>query len=208
MKLTELERDIAAERRGSRTSLPIVEISDINKIKHRVRKNKKHTALLTLGLNTALRGVDLVRLRVRDVHPIDAQDSFTITERKTMKRITLTLNQPTVDAIQDLVESQNLRPDDYLFQGQRRGPHSISDPVPHLTRQALSSLVRIWCRDLGLLGSYGSHTLRKTRVFHLYQNGTDLGLLMLLLNHSSAAQTLKYICAQPKDMADLSKLEL
>ncbi|MCB2294485.1 tyrosine-type recombinase/integrase [Clostridium algoriphilum] len=39
----------------------------------------------------------------------------------------------------------------------------------------------------------GTHTLRKTFGYHAYQNGSSLELLMDIFNHSSKAQTLRYI---------------
>ncbi len=42
-------------------------------------------------------------------------------------------------------------------------------------------------------GEIGTHTLRKTFGYHAFENGTSLELLMELFNHSSKAQTLRYI---------------
>ena len=42
-------------------------------------------------------------------------------------------------------------------------------------------------------GEIGTHTLRKTFGYHAYQNGSSLELLMDIFNHSSKAQTLRYI---------------
>ncbi len=208
MTMTAEEREYVADRKGSRTAQPIKRIADIQKIKTRLQRNLKHQALLVVGINTAFRGVDLVRLRVKDVLYLKPGDSFTITERKTLKKRTVTLNRPCTQVIRELVFSSRLQPDDYLFQGQRRGERSLHDPIPHLSRHTLSALVRAWCRDINLPGSWGSHTLRKTYAYHQYRNGADLGTLMKALNHSSISQTLQYICVQDDEVAKLAELEL
>ncbi|HQM85436.1 MAG TPA: tyrosine-type recombinase/integrase, partial [bacterium] len=45
----------------------------------------------------------------------------------------------------------------------------------------------------GLETKIGTHTLRKTFGFHLYQQKKDVALLQYLFNHSSPSVTLRYI---------------
>ncbi len=48
-------------------------------------------------------------------------------------------------------------------------------------------------KTVGIKERIGTHTLRKTFAYHLYNGGTDLALLQNLLNHSSPSVTLRYI---------------
>jgi site-specific recombinase XerD len=47
--------------------------------------------------------------------------------------------------------------------------------------------------NAGLRGNYGTHTLRKTWVYHARMNGEDLALIMYKLNHSDLAYTKRYL---------------
>ena len=75
---------------------------------------------------------------------------------------------------------------------------------------ATNHLVKRWCKDAGLQGNYGSHTLRKTWG---YQQRilltTPISLLMRAFGHSSEIQTLEYLCIQPEEIGALyMELEL
>jgi integrase len=58
------------------------------------------------------------------------------------------------------------------------------------------------------LENIGTHSLRKTFGYHVYQKtGGNLGLVQKLLNHSSGADTLRYIGIDREEM-DNTYLEL
>ncbi len=69
-------------------------------------------------------------------------------------------------------------------------------------------MVKGWCREVGLDGNYGSHTLRKTWGYWQYQRGTQVALLMEAFKHSNQRQTLDYLCIQDKDIQQIFDLEL
>jgi integrase len=49
------------------------------------------------------------------------------------------------------------------------------------------------CREVGLRGNFGTHSLRKTWGYHARMSGIDLALIMHKLNHNSIAYTKRYL---------------
>ncbi|MEE8479817.1 MAG: tyrosine-type recombinase/integrase [Desulfobacterales bacterium] len=157
-------------------------------------------ALFTIGINTNLRASDLLRLKVGQVKDLNAGDEVEIKERKTSKGRRITLNKTCVQAIQNLLASNQYFDGNHLFQSQRR--HVLTVPAVH-------KLVKGWCGEINLKGNYGSHTLRKTWGYHQRVTfGVDLPRLMVCFNHSTRGQTLDYLCIQPQEIKDVYENEL
>jgi integrase len=49
------------------------------------------------------------------------------------------------------------------------------------------------CNAVGLVGNFGTHTLRKTWGYQARQAGVPLELIMHKLNHSNIAMTKRYL---------------
>lgn len=179
---------------------PIRDPKSISTIKKLLAGNPRNLALFTLGINTNLRASDLIKITVGQVRHLKAGDELTLKEKKTGKPRRITLNKSAVGVIQSLLSSQALGDHEPLFRSQRGEA---------LTVGSVHRLVKTWCRDIGLFGNYGSHTLRKTFGFHARQAGVDIPTLMELFNHSSQRQTLAYLGVQPEELKDAyMKLEL
>ncbi len=154
--------------------------------------------LFTLGINTAYRASDLLALTVGQVEHLRPGDVLDIKERKTRTYRAATLNHAAWVALDDWLRFHPRRddPDAPLFLSARRdGPLSVS---------TLSRMVKTWCREAGLHGRYGSHSLRKTWGYHQRKlSDAPLPLLMTAYGHSSEAQTLRYLFIQERELRDL-----
>jgi integrase len=174
---------------GARPAQPITDEKDIAKIRALILARDDATSardylLFTLGLNSGLRGCDLVRLRLSDIcGETGPRKSCRITMSKTRKPITFRVN----DAIREALNLYRAtypktQPGDYLFfstiEGRQRHDR-------HLSRDFMSRLVRSWCRSVGLEGSYGSHTLRKTVGYQYRVHGVPFELIQAKLGHSA-----------------------
>jgi len=178
---------------------PIKTLKDIKAIKSLLAKNPRDLALFTLGINTNLRAVDLLKIKVGQIRNLKPLESIELKEQKTGKLRRVTLNKACVDAIRKLIASRAYQDDDYLFLGQR-GP---------LTVPSVNRLVKQWCTAINLKGNFGAHTLRKT--FGYIQRvvfGTGLPELMVCFNHSTQRQTLEYLCIQPEEIKSVYANEL
>ena len=182
---------------------PIRELKDIESIKNQLAKQLRNLALFVLGINTNLRGIDLVRLSVGDVIDLKVGMDLILREQKTGKVRRIPLNRAVYTTLQAWLAQhpQGNVPEAPLFIS-RQGDKA-------LTVSSLNRLVKKWCREAGLTGNYGCHSLRKTFGYqHRVHFGTDLSTLMVIFNHSNQRQTLTYLGIQEEEVRDAYRKEL
>ena len=174
---------------------PIRNVKNIKLIKLHLESKPRDLAIFVTGINTNLRGVDLLKLKIGQVRHMQIGDEFSVKEKKTSKHKMITMNPSTFAVIQNLLKIMpKASDDDYLFQS-REGTNK------KLTTPYLNNLVKKWCKEINLLGNYGAHTLRKTFGYHQRTTfGVDIPTLMVMFNHSSQKQTLDYLCIQDSEI--------
>ncbi|QWV93869.1 tyrosine-type recombinase/integrase [Geomonas oryzisoli] len=195
------------------TTAPIKSIADINRIKKSLEGNTRDLALFTIGINVALRGSDLLALKVGQVRHLKEGDTVTVKEGKTGKVRNLSFNAAAVEAAQRLIASIiDPQDGDLLFQSRKqaarkaiiKGTVTKEPSAGQLTIQQLNRLVKGWCgvcRKSQPKDNFGSHSLRKTWAYHQRVTfGEELPTLTEILGHSSQAVTLRYICIQPEEI--------
>jgi len=175
---------------------PIRTEKDIKNIKKLLADQPRNLAIFTLGINTNLRASDILNIKIGQVRHLSAGEHFTITEKKTGKGKSITINQSVFNALQPLLATlKDCADSEPLFQS-RKGGKALSVP-------SLNGLVKEWCTEINLKGNYGTHTLRKTFGYmHRTVHNTSVPLLMEMFNHSSQKQTLAYLGIQPEEIKD------
>ena len=178
---------------------PIRTKTDIEKMKRLFRqKSPRDYALFTLGLNTGLRISDLLALKVGDVlagtgSRLRIADRITLRERKTGKRRIIMLNTTARDALAFYLRTRERRwPEDPLFLSRKRTADGSLRAIT--TLQAYRIIVKT-ARGCGITSRIGTHTMRKTFGYFLYDNGhgKPIEFLMKIFGHSSPDVTLRYI---------------
>jgi integrase len=180
-------------KRGSVIAVePIKSLRAIATIKKLLADRPRDLALFVTGINTALRGCDLLSLTAGEVRAILTDpDGGAKRERKTGKIRRLTANTAVRQVLARWLDTRDFADDARIFQGQR-GP---------ITTPYLWQLVKSWCAAVNLPGHYGAHTLRKTFGYHQRVTfGVDIPTLMALFGHASQRQTLEYLCIQPSEI--------
>jgi integrase len=160
---------------------------------YRERGQLRNYVLVVLGVHTALRISDLLRLRWDDVYDFEnhrIRTSVTITEKKTRKAKTFALNKDAVRALT-------------LFATQfaRRGAFLIENP---LTEKAISRiqayrLIRAASEALQFQVRVSCHSLRKTFGYHAWKSGVSPAVIMEIYNHSSLNVTRRYLGVNQDD---------
>ena len=158
--------------------------------------------LFTFGINTAYRAGELLSLSVGQVDYLHLGDRLDLKQAKTKLYRPATLNAPVIRTLRDwLAVHPDPSPEAPLFVSRKDGRA--------LRVATVNNLVKTWCREAGLRGNYGSHSLRKTWGYHQrVQAGRPVALLMTAYGHASERQTLDYLCIQDTEIKELYDLEL
>ena len=139
----------------------------------------RELALFNLGIDSKLRGCDLVSLTVRDIYHGDQVASrATVMQHKTQRPVQFEITPATRDAVQKWIKLAALRSDAYLF------PSRIHDS-PHLGTRQYARILEGWVEELGLdPADYGTHSMRRTKATLIYRRTKNLRAVQLLLGHS------------------------
>ncbi len=185
--------------RGSATVEPLRERDEIMRIKAAIADTPRDLALFVLGIHFGLRGSDLLGLRWAILMGPDRKirQVVEVVEQKTGNVRRIAVSETVRRCLLVWQRECGATPEAFVFPN----PRGAS-----LTIQRLHQLVNAWARRAGVEGHFGSHTLRKTYGRFLYEQCTDVSLLMKMFGHSSQAITLRYIGIEQKaiDEANLS----
>jgi len=151
----------------------------------------RNRMLFVCGIHTGLRISDLLKLRVRDVQG----DYIDIREQKTGKRVRRLISTSLRKELNRYTRDKDGRV--YLF----RSRLGANQP---LTRSGAYKLLRKAAESVGLQ-NIGTHTLRKTFGYMMYQREKNVARLQELLNHSSPSVTLRYIGVNQDDLDESMK---
>jgi len=174
---------------------PIRDKKKLAQIKNLLRGQGRFRDLLlfVVGINTALRVSDLLKLKIGDFVDQDGQvkSRFWLKEEKRGKRQEVVVNDSIGEALDEYLAAYpgiETDPEHSVFFNTRTG--NFRKPI---RRGQVWKLIATICEDVGLRGNFGTHTLRKTWGYHARLSGVDLALIMHKLNHNSLAYTKRYL---------------
>jgi integrase len=147
----------------------------------------RNHVLIVIGLYTALRISDLLRLTWDDVYDFDrgrVRASISIIEKKTKKQKTIALNNKIVSAL-TLYAAQVAQQGRPLIENPRTG-NAISRIQAYRLIRAAAEALALQCR-------VSCHSLRKTFGYHAWKSGVSPAIIMDIYNHSSLAVTRRYL---------------
>lgn len=142
--------------------------------------NVRDYVMFMFGIYTGLRISDILKFRVRDVKN---KDYVYIREKKTKKEKRFPINVELKPIIKEYVQDKDGY--EYLF----RSPRYENKPI---TRQQAYNILSDAAHRFGI-DSIGTHTLRKTFGYHMYQQTHDAVTLKEIFNHADISVTLRYI---------------
>jgi integrase len=144
--------------------------------------------LFIMGIHTALRISDMLRLTCNDVYDFTnnrVRREFSIVEKKTGKSKIIAVNRSVVEAISKLFNQINPLPNDFLF-----AHPTLNKAISRIQAyRILRAAAEETCVDVPI----SCHSLRKTFGYHLWKKGTSLVIIMDIYNHSSYAVTKRYL---------------
>ena len=174
---------------------PIRDRKKVAQIKNLLRGQERFRDLLlfVVGINSALRISDLLELKV--AHFLDEQGKirqrFWIKEQKRGKRQEVVVNESIREALKEYWSAYpgiKEKQENYIFFNPK-----LNDYSHPIKRGQSWKFITSICREVGLRGNFGTHSLRKTWGYHARMQGVDLALIMHKLNHESIAYTKRYL---------------
>ena len=159
---------------------------DIKMITRKLQLNHKNNAyadIWSFGLQVALRISDLLALTIKEVV---GANSITVIEGKTKKPRVITLNEKAKEIV---ARRANENPDDvYLFQAKGNRVGKTAKAINRTTvAGAFSQVGEELCLNLG------THSMRKTRGYMMFNKGVPLETISKVLNHANTSVTMRYI---------------
>lgn len=156
-----------------------------------LRESERNYILFMVGLYTALRISDILRIRVEDIQ----KDYLNIREKKTSKFRRVYLNPDLKKALRNYIADKE--PHEFLFKSREGGNKPISRAMAYKILNDAAHAVG--------LESIGTHSLRKTFGYWAYKDTKDLAALQKLFNHSNPEETLRYIGIEQDSVDSLIK---
>jgi len=146
----------------------------------------RNHVLIVIGLRTALRVSDILRLSWDDVYDFKRKrlrKSITITEKKTGKAKTIALHADIIAALKR-----------YIDNAESGTPLIINEQTGKaISRIQAYRLIRSAAEALGFENRVSCHSLRKTFGYHAWKGGTSPAVIMDIYNHSSLTVTQRYL---------------
>ena len=169
--------------------------NDLAQLRKYFKTNKKIVmlSLINIGVNVGLRISDLSKIKFENINP---DYTIKLREKKTKKIRKIKFNLICQKAIEDLKkyyeELGYSSEKGFLFKSlNRKYVKELYDkPISNV---GISKYFNKAKKDLNISYPIGTHSLRKTWGHRVYKSTLDIAIVMSILNHSSAEQTLKYI---------------
>jgi integrase len=143
----------------------------------------KQHLYIRFAANTGLRVGDALRETI--VSNVKFKREFYIIEEKTQKKRRVVIQDELKNLITEYILRMNLKDDDYLFFS-----NSKKKNVP-MQRFGVNRFLQRAGEQLGY--QISPHSLRKLFGKTLYDNGTNIVEIQMIMNHSSTAITQRYI---------------
>lgn len=157
-------------------------------------------ALFNLGIDSKLRGIDLVQLKVKDIANGNiVQSRAMVIQQKTGNPVQFEITKTTREAITIHIKRAALTFNDYLFPSRK-------DRAKYLSTRQYHRIVKDWINSIGLDSTlYSTHSLRRTKPSLIYKKTKNIRVCQLLLGHSKLESTVRYLGVEIEDAIEVSE---
>ena len=164
------------------------------------QRRLRDRALFDLGIDSKLRGCDLVKLRIGDVVSGGrVRSRAMVVQQKTGRPVQFELLEPARNSLREYLERRGGAVDAYAFP-------SRTDPASHISTRQYARLVDEWVTAIGLRREdYGTHSLRRTKAAIIYKQTGNLRAVQILLGHTKIETTVRYLGVEVEDALALAE---
>ena len=170
------------------TTEPIRSKADVKRLAgyYKEKGELRNYTLVVMGVHTALRISDLLRLKWEDVYDFakkEVKRTITLTEKKTGKTKMIALHKSITRALRL-----------YALNAAQKGVYIFENSHTHkpISRVQAYRLIRA-AAEKTEIGRISCHSLRKTFGYHALKKGIPLAVIMDIYNHTSLAVTRRYL---------------
>ena len=122
-----------------------------------------------------------------------------VMQQKTGRPVQFEITQSTREAVHAWITQADLKASDFLFTSR------VSDS-PHRSTRQYARIVHRWVEEAGLeSGSYGTHTMRRTKASLIYRRTRNLRAVQLLLGHTKLESTVRYLGIEVDDALEIAE---
>jgi len=120
-------------------------------------------------------------------------------QQKTRRPVQFEITEPTRNSVFAQIRHAALKTEDYPFPRRLR----LS---PHLSTRQYARIVHAWVTEIGLdAGTYGTHTMRRTKPSLIYRRMKNLRAVQLLLGHTKLENTVRYLGIEVDDALEMAE---
>ncbi|AWV82382.1 MULTISPECIES: tyrosine-type recombinase/integrase [Clostridium] len=162
-------------------------------------KNLRDYTIFVVGINSALRVSDIVKLKWEDIfYEIgELKKEIRLIEKKTSKQKVFPINQSMKKALLEYLEyADKPSGDKYIFKLRQGGNSPLSVKMAWRIFKDIQDNVK-------LSTHIGTHSMRKTFCFMAWKQGVPIETLMKILNHGSQSVTKRYIGITQEEINDV-----
>lgn len=166
--------------------------------------NIRNYTLVIMGLNTALRISDILKLQWKDVYSEEnghCMKHLNIIEQKTGKQTSIALNASMTEALN--IYHQSCADEKGFVSGKRYLFESTKNKSMPISRFQAFRIIKEAACQIGLTEHISCHSLRKTFGYYAWKQGTPPAMLMNIYNHSSYQITKRYLCIDQEDRDEI-----
>ena len=122
-----------------------------------------------------------------------------VMQQKTGRPVQFEITLSTREAVQAWITCAELKSSDFPFT-------SRVSASPHLSTRQYARIVHRWVEEAGLeSGSYGTHTMRRTKASLIYRRTRNLRAVQLLLGHRKLESTVRYLGIEVDDALEIAE---
>lgn len=164
--------------------------------------NLRDLALFSVGIDTMLRSIDLLTIKVENVtdHEGKVVEQFTVCQQKTGKGTVVALLPYSRQVLKRWIEASGKLSWYYLFTGVRKNKERA------ITTNQYRRLVKRWAAHAKLdPRKFSTHSLRRTKAILVYQHTHNVETVRQLLGQSSVAATSAYLSIDKRAALEIAK---
>ncbi len=159
---------------------PIKDVNIINNLAEYLKeKNIRDYLMFIFGIYSGLRITDILKLKVKDVKG----EHISIHEQKTGKEKLFLIHPEIKRVLKEYVKDK--KDNDFLF----RSRQGNNKPI---TRARAYDILDKAAQKYNVK-NLGTHSMRKTFGYFLYQQTKDIAVLKEIFNHADVSTTMRYI---------------